>query len=464
MPHVPAFLVAGTKSGCGKTSVSLGLMAAFARRGLAVQPFKAGPDFIDPGHHARAASLGARAASPSIESHNLDTWMLSRDAVRSLFARHAASGDVVVVEGVMGLFDGVSGLDEQGSSAHLAKTLGLPVVLVADASSLARSAAALVKGYAEFDPDLKMAGVILNNVASDNHADLLRQALSQVDAPLLGLLPRQESIRLPSRHLGLHTAEEGAGKAGGEGVYHGLADWVEAHLDLDGLLAGLDRVAVDPPASEPAPAPLVRLGVARDQAFCFLYPENLRLLRAAGAEIVFFSPLADRALPDGLDGLYFPGGYPELHAEALEANAGLRGQVLDFARSGRPVYAECGGFMYLMRALADRAGRWYSMAGVFDVGAEMGGRFVALGYRKVETRADTLLGPAGTTLRGHEFHYSRLAAQPAKARPVYRVTGRDDRVLETTGWQKGGVLGSYVHLHFGSNPEAAANFVRAMQG
>lgn len=338
-----ALVVCGTHSGCGKTSVTLGLLRALCRRGLRVQPFKVGPDFIDPGLHAAAAGR---------ESHNLDTWMMPEAAVRALFARHAHDADVAVVEGVMGLFDGRSGADEAGSTAHLAKLLGLPALLVADASSQARSMAALVQGFARFDPGLRLAGVALNRVASPRHAALLREALEAAgDAPLVGLLPREASIGLGSRHLGLVTAEDTQAL---DARLDALADWVEQGMDIDALLAALPDVALTATEdAEPPCPPQARIGVARDSAFCFLYAENLRLLEAAGAELVFFSPLADAALPPDLHGLYLPGGYPELAAAELAANAAMRAAVRDFCASGRVVWAECGGYMYLLDRLVD---------------------------------------------------------------------------------------------------------------
>lgn len=486
LPEPRGLLIAGTRSGCGKTSVSLGIMAALARRGLDVRPFKAGPDFIDPLHHAAAVGRA---------SQNLDGWMLSRQCVRSIFARGVRGGDVAVLEGVMGLFDGASGRSESGSSAELAKWLGLPVLLVADAASLARSAAAMVSGYARFDPELRFAGVVLNRVGSPRHEELLREALESVpELPLLGCLPRTADLELPSRHLGLVTPDfpqPGTGKpaasgkrnwdAGQEweaGVYGRLADWIEAHLDLDTLLTGLPGLRLAPPDPETEDAPhsgKVRLGVARDAAFCFCYAENLRLLERAGAEIVFFSPLHDADLPPNLYGLYLPGGYPELYARTLEGNIAMRRSVQAFCASGRPVYAECGGFLYLLASLegaqdgsdvAAAAGtgrREWAMCGIYPGGAAMRGRFRALGYREVRLTQDTPLGRAGEMARGHEFHYSELLGDPG-GQNAYAVADRLGRSVDAGGWlagPRGNVLGSYVHLHFGSNPALAEAFIAA---
>ncbi|MDO9083278.1 MAG: cobyrinate a,c-diamide synthase, partial [Humidesulfovibrio sp.] len=422
-----ALVLAGTKSGCGKTSVALGLMRALSRRGLCVQPFKAGPDFIDPGLHGKAARRA---------SHNLDTWMLPEAALQACFTRFARDADVVVVEGVMGLFDGRSGAGEEGSTAHLAKVLGLPVLLVLDAAAQARSAAAVALGFARFDPDLPLAGVVLNRVASPRHEALLREALALVPGlPLLGCLPKAEALSLASRHLGLVTAEDAAaedvgedaasGEGGLEARLEALADWVEQGLDLTALLAALPDVDLpelslsergpEPPAAAVAPPVRairpVRIGLAQDRAFCFIYAENLRLLEAAGATIVPFSPLTDATLPDGLDGLYLPGGYPELVARELAANAPMLASVRAFCapgRTARPVWAECGGFMDLQRALVDADGAEHVLCGVFPQRAVMRLSRAALGYREARTLRPGPLGPAGTLLRGHEFHYSEI--------------------------------------------------------
>jgi len=461
-----ALVLAGTRSGCGKTSVALGLMRALARRGLRVQPFKAGPDFIDPGLHAVAAGR---------DSHNLDTWMMPPDALRSSFARSAAGADVVLVEGVMGLFDGRGGGrigdDEEGSTAHLAKLLGLPVALVLDASSQARSAAAVALGFASFDPQLPLAGVLLNRIASPRHETLLRQALATLaplaDVPLLGCLPRAEGLGLASRHLGLVTADDITEL---DARLEALADWVEQGVDVPALLSALpelDAARLAPPAAETVAngrqCGTVRIGLARDRAFCFTYAENLRQLEQAGAEIVPFSPLADAALPDGLHGLYLPGGYPELAASALAANTTMLASVRAFCDSGRPVWAECGGFMYLQRALVDAEGREHALCGVFPGRAVMRARRAALGYRLAQTLAPGPLGPAGTTLRGHEFHYSELE-RPHADNAAFTLTAsdgtttRDGAVIDN---DIGNVIGGYFHAHLSSNPDAARAFVEA---
>ena len=509
---LPVLVVAGTHSGCGKTTAALALMAALTRRGLRVQPMKAGPDYIDPGLHAAVTGR---------PGWNLDGWMCGPEGVRRSFARAVRAGephgtpDIAVIEGVMGLHDGASVDGPSGSTAEVAALLHAPVLLVADVRGMSRSAAALVGGYARFDPALRFAGVVCNRVGGPGHRDLLRGALAAhcPDIPLLGLLPRDATLGLPSRHLGLAQAHE---HAAWPELSARLADWFEAGLDaagqsLDGLLtrcaamAPADDMVATPedlatPASgnhaatvgtaavpraakqlsEGAPR-RIRIGIARDAAFSFLYPENLFLLAAAGAEPAFFSPLSDAALPPDIGGLLLPGGYPELHAARLAANAPMLAAVRAFAALGRPVHGECGGFMYLMRSITDAEGTPHAMTGCLPAACRMDARLRALGYREAETLRPSPFGPAGTVLRGHEFHYSHLdpavtaevagAAETAKAaeaaRPapsalsVWTLRDRNGAPLGREGVCAGSVSGSYVHLHFGSNPAVARAFVAA---
>jgi cobyrinic acid a,c-diamide synthase len=447
-------VIAGTQSGAGKTTVALGLMAALKKRGLKVAPFKVGPDFIDPGHHTRITGVPSR---------NLDGWMLSRDYNLQTFRRAAQGADVAVVEGVMGLFDGYDGRSEAGSTAQMAKWLDLPVVLVVDAASMARSVAALVQGFERFDRDLRFAGVVFNRIGGERHLAYLREALKDhVQMPLLGCLPRDDAVAIPERHLGLMTRED---FTGGEVASDGLSELLEARLDIAGLLKRLPIISAQPPAPRtddlPPDAARVRIGVARDRAFCFYYPDNLELLEASGATMVTFSPMTDKALPEDLDGLYFGGGYPELYAEALSANSGLRAQVLQKGRQGMPIYGECGGFMYLCRQLIDPHGRSHPMVSLFPFTTRMFPRLRALGYREVTLTADVLIGPKGARIRGHEFHYSEIADSQAASVPetCYRISARDGGGARPEGYRHRRCLGSYVHLHFGSNPEAARHLV-----
>jgi cobyrinic acid a,c-diamide synthase len=417
-------------------------MAALRQRGFMVQPFKCGPDFIDPSLHLLITGRASR---------NLDIRMCGPDWVRQCFARHADCAAISVIEGVMGLFDGGN-----GSAAELAALLNVPVLLVLDVRSAAESAAAVVRGFETLDPCVRLAGVIFNQVGSAKHLQLVSEAVRRhCRAEIIGSLPRESGISLPSRHLGLHMGAEVALNQ------QRLISLIEQHLDLARLiqLAGVAQVPSAPPAAPPLePVGKVRLGVAWDEAFCFYYQDNLDLLTAAGAELVLFSPLHDQALPEHLDGLYFGGGYPELHAAQLAANQSMREQVLAFSRAGRPVYAECGGFMYLCEALADSEGGRHDMAGVFPVTARMGQRLRRLGYRTAELREDSLLGPAGSLLYGHEFHYSDIDPMPEQVRRIYAL---DDGRAE--GYLLNRTLAGYVHLHWGRSPEAARWFVRTMR-
>src|SRR5579859_2311063 len=349
-----AIVVAGTHSGVGKTSVTLGLIGALRRRGLTVQPFKVGPDFIDPLHHQHASGRPAR---------NLDGWMLDPETNLERFARATADADVAVIEGVMGLFDGSEGKSDRGSTAEMAKLLGLPVLLVIDASAMARSAAALIHGFTSFDRHLRVAGVILNNVGGEIHAGMIRDAVAGA-VPMLGALPRAKDLVVPERHLGLHLPYEAR-----TGYVEQLATLIETHIDLDALLSNsvIERLPVA--ATPPAVPPKARLAVARDEAFCFYYTDNLELLEQAGAELVRFSPI-DEPLPENIDGIYLGGGYPELHADKLSDNKPTRDAIREFASAGGPIYAECGGLMYLADTL-DLDGQPHPMCGVLPFSTTM---------------------------------------------------------------------------------------------
>ena len=450
---IKGIVIAGTHSGCGKTTISLGLMAALARRGLRVAPFKVGPDFIDPGHHARVAGRPGR---------NLDGWMLSRAYNRNTFLTAAGSADVAVVEGVMGLFDGYDGRTETGSTAQMAKWLGLPVLLVVDARSMARSAAALVQGFENFDPALRFAGVVFNHLGSPRHMGFLREAMEgAVRMPCLGGMQREEAIAIPERHLGLVTPEDHPLDDAGIGR---LADRVEEQLDLKQLLAGMPEITgtatPETDVSKP-PTGRVRIGVARDNAFCFYYPDNLEILEGCGAHLVFFSPTQEVGTPPDLDGIYLGGGYPELFAGPLAANESMRRNIREHSLADMPIYAECGGFMYLCSELQDHQGRRFPMSSCFPYKTRMLPRLKALGYREVHLARKTLIGEGGDVIRGHEFHYSEMPAAPPEGETVYRVANRDGTQETMEGHVARRTLGSYIHLHFGSAPQAAAALVES---
>ncbi|MGH7408340.1 MAG: cobyrinate a,c-diamide synthase [Candidatus Methylomirabilales bacterium] len=442
-------LVAGTGTGTGKTTVCLALAAALRRRDHPVTPFKVGPDFIDAAHLAAVAGRSART---------LDPWMTSPDWMRACLARHEPPGGLALIEGMMGLFDGAGGADDRGSAAEVARLTATPVLLVLDAQGLARSAGALALGFMRFDPALSLAGVIFNRVGGAYHRETLAAAVAPLGLPVLGALPWDQALAIPERHLGLFTPEARALPR--EQVAH-LASAAEAHLDVErilGLAAAAPPLPVPSDASAPPAGPPVRIGLARDAAFSFYYQDNLDLLEAAGAVLIPFSPLADERLPADLGGLYLGGGYPEAEAAGLARNSAMREGIRQAAASGLPVLAECGGFMYLCRAIEDGAGRRHAMVGIFDAVVRFPGR-ATLAYCTVDLAHPSPLGPAGLTVRGHEFHTSSLLAPPAARAHAYRVRRLPAGGPEAEGYLVGNALGSYLHLHWGSCPEVARHFV-----
>ncbi|WP_286257843.1 cobyrinate a,c-diamide synthase [Streptomyces graminofaciens] len=469
---VPRLVVAAPSSGSGKTTVATGLMAAFTARGLAVSPHKVGPDYIDPGYHALATGRVGR---------NLDAYLCGPELVAPLFLHGAAGCDLAVVEGVMGMYDGAAGEGELASTAHVAKLLRAPVVLVVDASSQSRSVAALVHGFVSWDPEVRVGGVILNKVASDRHEELLREALESAGVPVLGVLRRVAQVDTPSRHLGLVPVAER--RAAAVEAVAAMAAQVSAGCDLEALV-GLARsagalscaawdaagaLASSPPPPLPVPSPGaappdprlrpeeprprtpdgLRVAVAGGSAFTFSYAEHAELLTAAGAEVVPFDPLRDERLPDGTRGLVIGGGFPEVYASELSANEPLRKAVAALAESGAPVAAECAGLLYLCRELDGRP-----MCGVLDADARMSER-LTLGYRDAVAVSDSVLAVAGTRMRGHEFH--RTVVEPgAGAAPAWGVRTPVRRV---EGFVQRGVHASYLHTHWASEPGVARRFV-----
>ncbi|OII62350.1 cobyrinic acid a,c-diamide synthase [Streptomyces sp. CC53] len=448
MVAVPRLVIAAPSSGAGKTTVATGLMAAFAGRGLAVSPHKVGPDYIDPGYHALATGRPGR---------NLDAYMCGTELVAPLFAHGAAGCDLAVVEGVMGLYDGAAGEGELASTAQVAKVLKAPVVLVVDASSQSRSVAALVHGFASWDPQVRIGGVILNKVATDRHERLLREALEESGVPVLGVLRRAPAVATPSRHLGLVPVAERHTDA--VEAVRAQAAQVRAGCDLEGLLAlarSAPALAVEPwsagaCAGGAAGGSRPVVAVAGGAAFTFSYAEHAELLAAAGAEVMAFDPLRDEALPRGTRGLVIGGGFPEVYAPELSANEALRGAVAELARSGAPVAAECAGLLYLARSLDGKP-----MCGVLDADARMSER-LTLGYRDAVALHDSPVAAAGTRMRGHEFH--RTVIEPgAGPSPAWGMRLPERRV---EGFVRGGVHASYLHTHWAAAPEAARRFVGA---
>ncbi|HUY26878.1 MAG TPA: cobyrinate a,c-diamide synthase [Candidatus Binataceae bacterium] len=448
--EIPRLVVAGTASGVGKTTFTVGLVRALRSRGLKVAVFKCGPDYLDPTYHARAAGTTA---------HNLDAWMMGRDAVLGTFARSCADADIAVIEGVMGLFDGVSPTTEEGSTAEIAKWLDAPVMLVVDVSGMARTVAAIARGVAAFDPKLRVAGILCNRVGSRGHLDILRSALS--DLPVLGGLPNEPAVSFPERHLGLRTADE---QAVPDSLLAALERVTGQWCDLDAILtvartAPLVSCQLSAKADKASPS-RCRIGVAFDEAFHFYYEFNLHLLESLGAELVYFSPISDRRLPD-VNGLYIGGGYPEIHAEALSANRSMREQIAAFAARGATIYGECGGLMYMCSAITAVDGQTYPMVGVIPAQAIMRERLQALGYVEVETQSESVLGPAGLRFRGHQFRYSELRPLNDQIACAYRMVRRRDGQAVPEGYTVKNTLASYVHAHWASNPTIAERLVDA---
>ena len=499
MGRCPAILIGGVSSGVGKTSLTLGIVRALVRRGLRVQTFKVGPDFLDPSY------LKLASGRPC---YNLDGWMTGRDYVEQLFARVTADADIAIIEGVMGLFDGASPTSLEGSSAEIAMWLDAPVLLVANAHGAARSLAAVVMGFTRFEPGLRMAGVIANHAGSDRHRKWLGESLAAAGLPpLVGAVPRDSLPTLQSRHLGLMTADS---RTLPDQTINQLADACEKHVDIDTLLAaagagkmrnaecgmrngassvqarpnsadrqadphdhsgadvGLPFSVVDTSATtqkgKPAPAARARIAVARDEAFHFYYPDNIEILESFGAELVEFSPLRDARLPADVGGVYLGGGYPEVHAAALAANVSMLADIRRHAADGKAIYVECGGLMYLGQTITALDGTRSALAGVLPIETAMLAKLKSLGYVQAAATAESLWSdPADgqAVLRGHEFHYSEIVRDAAAAqgwRPAYAISRRDGR-QSPEGYAKGLVLASYVHAHFASCPRAAERFV-----
>jgi cobyrinic acid a,c-diamide synthase len=446
---IPRLVIAGAASGVGKTSITAGLARALRARGLRVAVFKCGPDYLDPTYHVRAAGRTC---------HNLDSWMMGRLGVVATFGRACGDADIALVEGMMGLFDGASPVSEEGSTAEIAKWLSAPVLLVVDAAGVARTLAAIVYGFTEFDRGLRIAGVMCNRLGSRGHLELLHQSVSQ--PPVLGGLPSDQALVFPERHLGLRTADEGSVP---ESIFDRLGEAINKWCDVTGIV---ELANAAPPlegelsvTEEIVTPKICKIAIAFDEAFHFYYEYNLALLRSLGAELSYFSPISDRKLPD-VDGIYLGGGYPELHAEALAANRSMREQIAAFAAAGGPVYGECGGLMYLTSGISDVDGRYFPMAGVISGQTVMHDRLQALGYVEVETETESVIGPAGTRFRGHQFRYSELKPD-RHLKPVYRMTRHYDGHVFPEGYRLNNVLASYVHAHWASNPLIAAAFIQA---
>ncbi|MEC4983592.1 MAG: cobyrinate a,c-diamide synthase [Oscillatoria sp. PMC 1068.18] len=446
-----SLVIAGSASGVGKTTITLAILAFLARRGGSVQAFKVGPDYLDPMFHTAITKRPCR---------NLDPVLTSEAYVQQCFARHSSAVDYAVVEGVMGLFDGISWgeVGDFASTAHLARLLDLPVLLVLDCSKLSGSVAAIAHGFRTFDPRVKVAGVVLNRVGSDRHLQLLRNALEPLHLPVLGVFFRQQQIRIPDRHLGLVPTAEIPGM---QRIFHQLFSLAEESFNWEQLLPLLKATPLSPTPpllngveGEPKK---VKIAVAGDRAFNFYYQDNLDLLSALGAELIFWSPLADSKLPLGIQGLYFGGGFPEVFAAELTNNKNALHAVKKAIAAGIPTYAECGGLMYLCEQIIDFDGKVWDMVGILPNQAVMSKK-LTLGYRHATALENTFLFAAGTTIRGHEFHRSRL--RYTLKNPLFKLTTYHRQTPATLeGFNKKNLHASYLHLHFGTNQQIPQQFL-----
>ncbi len=481
--QIPRIVLAGTHSGVGKTTLATGIMAALTRKGLPIQAYKVGPDYIDPSYHTLATGRPSR---------NLDRWLLGEQLL-PVFEK-SSEGQWAVIEGVMGLFDGMSGTRGYGSSADVAKLLQAPVILVVDAANMSRSVAALVQGFCTFDPELKIVGVILNRVKSSAQEALLREALAEIEVPILGALPKEEAIRLPERHLGLVPSQE---KSFREDFWDELNRVISRYIDLERIqeimlrsaeqeeieigtenervgipkrVKGVRRETEDQgselrsrgeselgqKAATLNKEPKLRLGVAWDEGFSFYYQDALDLAERMGFSIIPFSPLQDVHLPEGLDALYIGGGFPEMHLERLSKNHLFLESLRAFSDSGKSIYAECGGYMYLGNTITDFEGRTYPMAGLIPIEAEMTTRLQGMGYRKGIFQRDNFLGLAGSEVHGHEFHYSRVRFQAPETKkgdlPAFELF-KGERSAGMDGYVTDHIVASYLHLNFAGHPE-----------
>ena len=448
MYHIPRLIIAGTHSGVGKTTIATGIMSALTARGLKVQGFKTGPDYIDPGYHTLVTGRPSR---------NLDEFMLTPVIAQELFIKAAQGADIAIVEGVMGLFDGGSG--GVGSTANLAKLLQTPIILVVDVRAMADSAAALVYGFKHFDPLLNIAGVILNRVGSERHFKMVRDAVEcKVGVPVLGHLTKDTTLSMPERHLGLLPVEENM-----SGTWPTvLAQKIEAALNLDQLLTlAQTSTPLDVRMTTvQACAKTVRIAVARDEAFTFYYHDSLAVLESLGAELVPFSPLRDRKLPQNIGGIIFGGGFPEMFRDKLANNETMHESIRAAHQSGMPIYAECGGLIYLCREITDYNGESKAtLVGLVPAICRMQQKLVTVGYIEAEACQDTILGFAGTKIRGHEFHFSLMTPEDTAFSWAFNFNKIRDGSIYAGGYCDGNLLASYLHCHFAGNPEAAVFFL-----
>ena len=443
----PRLIIAATQSGSGKTTITAGILAALKNRGLKVQAYKVGPDYIDPGFHEIASSKPA---------HNLDSWLVGKEKLADIFLSTYGDADIAIIEGVMGLYDGGKG--GVSSTAEVAKILNAPVILVIDAKSMGTSAAAVALGFREFDKSINFAGVILNRVGSDSHKKIICDALDELGIKNFGAIKRDENFVLPERHLGLvPTAENNFAD-----VIEKISVAVENQIDFDALI----NLAKNSPSLEEKiflPQNIehkIKIAVAKDEAFNFYYAESLRELEKLGAEIIFFSPLNDETLPKNISGLIFGGGFPEIFADRLEQNKTMRESVKNISREGLPIFAECGGYMYLMKSIKDFDGKIFEMCGVIDNSAEMTKKLQMVGYVDSALKKNCIIGKIGDKIHAHEFHFS-TEAENLSDRNIFDCERLRTGKKYSAGYAEKNIVASYLHIHFVGCPSAAKNFVES---
>jgi cobyrinic acid a,c-diamide synthase len=448
--NIPRIIIAGTNSGVGKTTIVTGILAVLKQKGLTVQSYKVGPDYIDPGYHQLASGKVA---------HNLDTWLIPTDKLVPIFAKTALGNDVVIIEGVMGLYDG--GRTGVSSTAAIAKLLKAPVILVIDAKSMGESAAAIALGFKMYDQEVNLAGVIINRLGSRNHQNMICEALEKIKISVLGCIYRNEALHMPERHLGLTPVTE----HDAHDIISQLQEQISAQIDINELL----KIAYHSPEisnmleisnNNPQILPKVRIGVAQDEAFSFYYPESLDVLKNLGAEIVSFSPIKDTELPQ-VDGLLFGGGFPEMFVNELSDNHSMRRSIWQACQKGMPVYAECGGFMYLTKQIIDFTGQHYDMVGAIPAKCNMESKLQTVGYVEATALADSILCAAGDILQGHEFHFSQMTNDDSSESFPWAFTFKKTRTGEVYpgGYAQNNIVASYLHMHFAGNEQNARRFL-----
>ena len=444
----PRILIAATQSGSGKTTITCGILELLRRRGIKPQAYKVGPDYIDPTY------LSIASGAPA---HNLDTWLLDEDKMTDIFAKSTDAAGVSVVEGVMGLYDGGHG--GISSTAAIAKKLSLPVILVIDVKSMGESAAAIAMGFHDYDKNVLLKGVIINRVGSENHRQMVCEAMEKIGVPVLGVIHRDSAISIKERHLGLLPAQENENRD----HIKTIADTIENDINLEAIIA-LAQSASPMTIKEknsPSTQRQVKIAVAKDEAFSFYYPESLSELERAGAELTFFSPLKDSSLPTA-DGLIFGGGFPEIFAKQLAENIAMKESIKKAACANIPIYAECGGFMYLTESITDFEGKTHEMAGVIPARCSMNDRLRTVGYVEAEALCDTVICPAGTVIKGHEFHFSSSEANSQETWPcAFTFCKKRTGEKYLAGYAKDSVLASYLHLHFAGDSTLAENFIKS---